>query len=334
MGWENVLDEQIDLKRFWRSREGQRFAYGFLMDVAGKHPDVEQDVMESFRGFIGREVHKLDIADPVYVAPPVCQLIAAASKAEPPFEPEPLLPADLPCPYGYLRFDQPMVLLDAKDEPVNICAISWMPVVKASYIDKMGTDAGAPWEEQGIHLTMYSDMEHPEDVSAQHLRAECEGRGVGAPPKILMLHQMPWWFGEDYHPDRWDIGEGQVATAAENMMRWFALMQVTFRILQQKITSSGKTRLPKGFRKRAEREGYDPYTKVVTLRRYEAKGTGEYSEGDEPYYSHRFLVEGHWRRQWYPSLQEHRQIWIDTFVKGPEDGELIVKPNRAIEVVR
>ena len=27
-------------------------------------------------------------------------------------------------------------------------------------------------------------------------------------------------------------------------------------------------------------------------------------------------VRGHWRNQWYPSLEDHRTIWIDGFVKG------------------
>lgn len=34
-------------------------------------------------------------------------------------------------------------------------------------------------------------------------------------------------------------------------------------------------------------------------------------------------VRGHWRRQWYSSIQEHRFIWVDGFPKGnPDRGEV------------
>jgi hypothetical protein len=37
------------------------------------------------------------------------------------------------------------------------------------------------------------------------------------------------------------------------------------------------------------------------------------------------MVRGHWRNQWYPSLNAHRQRWISPYVKGPEDEELVLK---------
>ena len=43
-------------------------------------------------------------------------------------------------------------------------------------------------------------------------------------------------------------------------------------------------------------------------------------------WSHRWLVSGHWRNQWYPSEGVRRPIWIDAFVKGPSDAPLLVRP--------
>lgn len=34
-------------------------------------------------------------------------------------------------------------------------------------------------------------------------------------------------------------------------------------------------------------------------------------------YSHRWVVRGHWRRQWYPSLDRHVPIWITEYIAGP-----------------
>jgi hypothetical protein len=36
-------------------------------------------------------------------------------------------------------------------------------------------------------------------------------------------------------------------------------------------------------------------------------------------YSHRWVVRGHWRRQWYPSQNRHIPIWITEYVAGPPD---------------
>jgi hypothetical protein len=35
-------------------------------------------------------------------------------------------------------------------------------------------------------------------------------------------------------------------------------------------------------------------------------------------------VRGHWRNQWYPSMQAHRPKYIPEHIKGPEDKPLIV----------
>ena len=35
-------------------------------------------------------------------------------------------------------------------------------------------------------------------------------------------------------------------------------------------------------------------------------------------HSYRYPVRGHWREQWYPSVQSHKPIWIDEHVRGPD----------------
>lgn len=36
-------------------------------------------------------------------------------------------------------------------------------------------------------------------------------------------------------------------------------------------------------------------------------------------YSHRWVVRGHWRRQWYASQNRHIPIWITEYIAGPAD---------------
>lgn len=40
----------------------------------------------------------------------------------------------------------------------------------------------------------------------------------------------------------------------------------------------------------------------------------------------RHWVRGHWRSQWYPSIEEHKTIWIDGFIKGNADLGIIDSP--------
>lgn len=67
---------------------------------------------------------------------------------------------------------------------------------------------------------------------------------------------------------------------------------------------------------------------MVTLRRKKAvdpHGMEHEVDHQPANYSHRFIVSGHWRNQWLPSVGLHRQQWIAPFVKGPDEAPLIVK---------
>ena len=65
----------------------------------------------------------------------------------------------------------------------------------------------------------------------------------------------------------------------------------------------------------AKKGGPSRDVRVVTLKRRRARSKGE-SEAVE--WSHRWVVQMHKRRQWYPSTQEHKVIFVGPFVKGPE----------------
>lgn len=70
--------------------------------------------------------------------------------------------------------------------------------------------------------------------------------------------------------------------------------------------------------------------RVVTLRKRRARSKGE-SEAVE--WSHRWVVQMHKRRQWYPSKQEHKVIFVGPFVKGPE-GKPLKPASAGVTAVR
>ncbi|MDH6130352.1 hypothetical protein [Kitasatospora sp. GP82] len=62
-----------------------------------------------------------------------------------------------------------------------------------------------------------------------------------------------------------------------------------------------------------------PEVSIIDLRRAYVpdaqEETGEDAAGRR--YRHRWVVQGHWRNAWRPSVKAHRQVWIPAHVKGP-----------------
>lgn len=64
--------------------------------------------------------------------------------------------------------------------------------------------------------------------------------------------------------------------------------------------------------------------RVITLRRPTVNGNHDATDDCPTVWSHQWLVDGHWREQWYPSADEHRPIWINAHIKGPPDKPLVL----------
>jgi hypothetical protein len=108
---------------------------------------------------------------------------------------------------------------------------------------------------------------------------------------------------------------------------WWRIVQACLRLMQQRIAHRANERPGRPARREALRHGFIDHDVIVIRLR---KERGEHQEsGGAANYSHRFIVDGHWRNQWYPSGQVHRQIWISPYVKGPDELPLVIAPNRA-----
>lgn len=95
-----------------------------------------------------------------------------------------------------------------------------------------------------------------------------------------------------------------------------------------RLTDMGPYRLHnKGQMKRIRKEVGDiPDLRVVTLRKREPTYEGDSRAVD---WQHRWIVAGHWRRQWFPAARDHRPVYIQPYLKGPEDRPLL-GPREAI----
>lgn len=81
----------------------------------------------------------------------------------------------------------------------------------------------------------------------------------------------------------------------------------------------------RGERRAAERAGQEaPDVTFVALRHAEPpKVTSGQADAAQVEWMHRWVVSGHYRAQWYPSESAHHVIYIEPYLKGPENAPLL-----------
>jgi hypothetical protein len=97
----------------------------------------------------------------------------------------------------------------------------------------------------------------------------------------------------------------------------------------QRILATFTRTIDRHARRRLERENVTPENiavRIVELRKKEHRRTND-AEHNIVDWASRWIVSGHWRQQWYPSLNAYQPKWVMPYVKGPDDKPL--KPPRA-----
>jgi len=74
--------------------------------------------------------------------------------------------------------------------------------------------------------------------------------------------------------------------------------------------------------------------KVINLRRIEPQSDAASVLSSPVDWSCRWIVDGHWRRQWHPSLNRHELTYIEPYIKGPEDRPLRITDGKVYSVSR
>lgn len=99
-------------------------------------------------------------------------------------------------------------------------------------------------------------------------------------------------------------------------------------LMNHKISRVENCKAPRSLARRGHREGVVPAVRYVTLRREEIgseKDLESVSSKGSINWTHRHMVSGHWKRQWYGGIGEHRRIYIAPYIRGPQDKPLIIK---------
>lgn len=310
MSYSHALESQLRTLDYFRSDAGLDYAK-FLQTMylrRGGMASTPQNIRLS-------AVRDLEQAETFYLAPDIVDILRASSASLP--DEAVLALGTIPQTKGYVYFGKPIMLRipgDSVHRDVEWCGFTW-----AHYYDV------------SPECIEFPEGSSPEDAIEV---GSLDGVNItGGGLDIWWLEKREGWV-LPYSVANWPFGEQVGGWSSANggpdpslgLDRRFVLAFLTF--IEQRILISPQQRAERHARKRLEREGFqhELLVRVVELRRRQVQS--EYRGDPDPVeWSHQWIVSGHWRQQWYPSLNANQPRWIMPYVKGPEDKPL--KPPRA-----
>lgn len=329
--WLRTLDTQVEMIKWWRSSGGVDFGDGFVDDVKNRsHGGLVGDW--NGKDLAGMEARGLDSAETIWTKGDLVDYVQYAAESMPP---EPLKDVDLPFPAGFVMLETPVLLPEIKSigehtsslETAEVKAVLWRPTVI--------TLGEWPHGERqlGIALSFYA--------SREYLMRGLHGELRNRMPPLVLLTTTGWPFDMDWTAQEtnsamdmaWEArSEEECEGLLNQLLRGRRFMKAYWHLIQQpKYTDVSEQGNPREERRRAARAGFlgeIDKIRVITLRKKKARieeHPEENGDGGGREFSHRFVRQGHWRNQWYPSVSMHRQIWIDETIVGPDWLPLVIK---------
>jgi len=215
---------------------------------------------------------------------------------------------------GFVLFEEPIEGIDRHGKTVVLHALLWE-------LDRVAANEKQPDGSEVIMLYFMTDpMDFTDEANKEYFRLSTD-HSFPIPP-LLLAHIYPAFVGHEL-PVVSEVGTEIVV----GLCKLFVAMQI---IAQQKIGAPIKLDPDRASRKRYHREwGKDAPDRIITLITLRRKSIKK--DDHEPQkveWSRRWVVQGFWRRQWYPKSQRHDWKYIHEYIKGPEDKPLIITERR------
>jgi hypothetical protein len=137
---------------------------------------------------------------------------------------------------------------------------------------------------------------------------------------------LPTWWCDGATEDKIaDVGDEAHLFSGERLrlIKWVCAAAM---FLQQELVHTATARVGGQVGKRASRDQIDPTCHVITLRHQLSCDLARQPGETDVEWSHRWIVRGHWRKQWFPLRSAHVPVWIHPYIKGPADKPLRVLP--------
>lgn len=252
-------------------------------------------------------------------------MLTLMGSAAPTMPDQPLRMEDAPREFGFVLFEH-SIYLNTDDprekERIGVRALSWR---RGMHYDVEGKT------HPGFEVWWYSDRYDKNDML---FRGNAWDKFVSLTGK----HEPNTYAG---HLHRLIVSHYQFLPFAEakamvedspfsdRYRRWltafWALVQTPIPG-KKSIVMQAEVAPDRHLRRQLERQSLPvQHVTFITLRQIKQRKKEEGEETKEVRWTHRWLVDGFWRNQYYPSEDLHRQIYIDPFIKGPEGLPLRIK---------
>lgn len=307
-GWDLALDAMTDLDHAFKTREYQEYLRSFAQSMTNKSQFYDLTT-ESVRGdplpvervhqLVDAALTNIQLSDPVWVSADVTDLVQFAADAES-FRAQAIREEDLFVEHAFCLFEKPLSMVDVKGLEFRYRALSWSITTP---------------RDDGVRGVLTCKWSHKDDPDDYDLKLPMIG---GTPLTLSHVDVIP--FGEDRFLTE------PILTHA------IAQYEALWRLAQQKVVIAGPEMAGRSARRRASNWREIKEVTVLKLRRA-TSATKYVGEGEGREMKIRTNTRGHWKGQWYPSLQEHRQIWIEEYIRGPADAPLVLKKH-AVEFTR
>lgn len=258
---------------------------------------------------------------------------------------------EFPAECGFAVWDGPLVAADVIEkllaahptaELISTChVLSWkLMELHVHYDDDNGDDHVAGEVEVEAAVTGQEDGSGSSYCADQRVRAATLTFWVKPDnrtyPPLIPYHSAVLDLTLPIRQSARDDNEGGNEAAGAWIEHFDMAVYTTLVLMGQTVAAVTAERPERAERRRTERAGLDMRdVRVIKLRRAQAEEppADETPAGadaaDDPdgkvhiEWRRRWVVRGHWRQQWYPSLNDHRSVWIHSYVKGPEDKPLL-----------
>lgn len=298
-----------------------------------KHNPIFRDYLNGFQDaaydsqmpegtMLNLHEYKMQEADPMYVSMEVADMWDYARES---FKPEVLHGWDLPAQICFALMPRHLLIEDIEGNEVAFRAVSWIPAGSGDVEWKENTEPDGVWYTLWSHLDDLDDFNRPDHTVEE--RESWEKLGTWS---VLYSGFLPFGSLEDFEAMKQSAEGIDISQELDLRRRTWLLLQSFWRLARQIVPT--KEPLPRQLRRVRKRAYRVEDVSVVTLRRQRHPDAFDHEAGEVDW-RWQWVVRGHWRNQYYPSIKEHRQIWINPHMKGPEDRP--IKPvKRAFEFTR
>lgn len=308
-----ALDNQIEWASFWTSDYGRRLYEGIERAIAKKRRNAgERGTEDTTHDEEIIIIMPLLNGECFYWSRAMVDLVTIAAQSLP--DTWSLMKQDIPAPCGFFWFAK-----EPEIEFRGIRAFGWTVLsvkgnIAAVHIPR---DNGAMPDFNTLALiTFVSNPDFPKPLpcfSRMNVGQSLSAKRLEQSDYAVSINANPGEFTYDYQG-----------------LRLFAAM---LSFIQQKILVTTRYATSRATRRRAisAKRSVDADINIIKLR--SVLHPTNKVEGLPVEWSCQWIVHGHWRDQWFPSIGKHRPIWLNPYLKGPE-GKPLRNPGRLFAVVR